>query len=282
MYSKLKIDRDRPIGVFDSGLGGLTVFSEMRKALPNENLIYFGDTARVPYGTKSPQIVERYTFEIVNFLRLCDVKMIVIACNTSTAIAFKKLRHRLKIPVVGVIEPACLVAAAETSNRKIGVIGTRITVQSGAYRECLESIDPKLRVYQKACPLFVPMVEEGFTGGEIITLAAREYLRDFRDRDIDTLILGCTHYPMIRGVVSDEICSIMGRKVNIIDSAKQTSLYVKSRLEDAGLLTGSKKPGKELFYLTDASCNFVNIGERFLRRPIKKIKVVKVWEIMLQ
>jgi len=282
MYSKLKIDRDRPIGVFDSGLGGLTVFSEMRKALPNENLIYFGDTARVPYGTKSPQIVERYTFEIVNFLRLCDVKMIVIACNTSTAIAYKKLRHKLKIPVVGVIEPACMVAAEETKNKKIGVIGTRITVQSGAYQESLRAIDPKLQVYQKACPLFVPIVEEGFTSGEIISLTAREYLREFREKNIDTLILGCTHYPMIREVISDEIAGVMGKKVNIIDSAKQTSLFVKSSLEESDLLSKAKRPGREKFYLTDASCNFVAIGERFLKRPIKKIKVIKVWEIMLQ
>ncbi len=273
-----KTERKRPIGIFDSGLGGLTVFSEIRNALPNENLIYFGDTARVPYGTKSPAIVERYTMEIVNFLMSCDVKMIVIACNTSTAIAYKKVRQKIRIPVVGVIEPACIVASSITSGGRIGVIGTRITVQSGAYSEKLIEINPEAKVFQKACPLFVPLVEEGFISGDIIDLVAREYLREFDEADIDTLILGCTHYPMIRSVVADNIKST----VNIIDSAKQTALFVKTILNETDALNESKKNGNEKFFLTDASCNFVTIGEKFLKRPIKNVSVVKVWDILLQ
>lgn len=279
MKSRLLKENQKPIGIFDSGLGGLTVLSAIRKNLPQENIIYFGDTARVPYGTKSPAIVERYTMEIVNFLMSCDVKMIVIACNTSTAIAYKKVCHKIKIPVIGVIEPASMVAASITRNKRIGVIGTSITVQSGAYLEKIKQFDNKIEVFQKACPLFVPIVEEGrFIESEILKDIASEYLSDFDDKNIDTLILGCTHYPLIRNIIS----GVMGENVNIIDSAIQTSLYVKNVLEANELLNKNKKMGTEKFYLTDASCNFVATGERFLNRPIKNVKTVKVWDILLQ
>ncbi|MEZ7891607.1 MAG: glutamate racemase [Candidatus Wallbacteria bacterium] len=279
MKSRLLKENQKPIGIFDSGLGGLTVLSAIRKNLPQENIIYFGDTARVPYGTKSPAIVERYTMEIVNFLMSCDVKMIVIACNTSTAIAYKKVCHKIKIPVIGVIEPASMVAASITRNKRIGVIGTSITVQSGAYLEKIKQFDNKIEVFQKACPLFVPIVEEGrFIESEILKDIASEYLSDFDDKNIDTLILGCTHYPLIRNIIS----GVMGENVNIIDSAIQTSLYVKNVLEANELLNKNKKMGTEKFYLTDASCNFVTTGERFLNRPIKNVKTVKVWDILLQ
>lgn len=279
MKPRLLKENQKPIGIFDSGLGGLTVLSEVRKNLPEENIIYFGDTARVPYGTKSPAIVERYTMEIVNFLMSCDVKMIVIACNTSTAIAYKKVCHKIKIPVIGVIEPASMVAASITRNKRIGVIGTSITVQSGAYLEKIKQFDNKIEVFQKACPLFVPIVEEGrFMESAILKNIASEYLSDFDDKNIDTLILGCTHYPLIRNVIS----GVMGENVNIIDSAIQTSLYVKNVLEANELLNKSKKKGSEKFYLTDASCNFVSTGERFLNRTIKNVKTVKVWDILLQ
>ncbi|HBC74389.1 MAG: glutamate racemase [Candidatus Wallbacteria bacterium GWC2_49_35] len=268
----------RPIGVFDSGLGGLTVFSEIEKALPGENLIYFGDTARVPYGAKSPKIVERYTMEIVNFLEACGVKMIVIACNTSTAIAYKKVKRHIKIPVIGVIEPACDIASRLSATRRIGVIGTKITVQSGAYPERLKAIDPKIKAFQKDCPLFVPLVEEGMTGGEIVNLVAEKYLGEFDDKGIDTLILGCTHYPLISGVISE----VSGPGVTIINSAEQTACAVKDTLEKLGMLNRSKKDGKRRFYLTDASVNFIRIGEKFLRQKMKNIKVVKVWDILLQ
>lgn len=268
----------RPIGVFDSGLGGLTVFSEIRKALPGENLIYFGDTARVPYGAKSPKIVERYTMEIVNFLVACGVKMIVIACNTSTAIAYKKVKRLVKIPVIGVIEPACEVAGKLSASGRIGVIGTKITVQSGAYPERLAAVDPKIKAFQKDCPLFVPLVEEGMIEGEIVNLVARKYLAEFEGKGIDTLILGCTHYPLISQVISE----VSGPGVRIINSAEQTARAVKDTLERAGMLNPSKKEGRRRFYLTDASVNFVRIGEKFLRQKMDNIKVVKVWDILLQ
>ncbi|HOD42713.1 MAG TPA: glutamate racemase [Candidatus Wallbacteria bacterium] len=276
--NKDKASLARPIGVFDSGLGGLTVFSEIQKALPCENLIYFGDTARVPYGAKSPKIVERYTMEIVNFLEACDVKMIVIACNTSTAIAYKKVKKRIKIPVIGVIDPACAIASEMSETGRIGIIGTKITVQSGAYPERLKAVNPAIKAFQKDCPLFVPLVEEGFTEGEIIDLVAKKYLREFDDKDIDTLILGCTHYPLI----SDIIARVSGPGVKIINSAEQTAMAVKETLGARGLLNKSKKEGKRRFYLTDASVNFIRIGEKFLKRKMQNIKVVKVWDILLQ
>ena len=276
--ARCDISATRPIGVFDSGLGGLTVFSELKKALPCENLIYFGDTARVPYGAKSPQIVERYTMEIVNFLESCDVKMIVIACNTSTAIAYRKVKKRLKIPVVGVIEPACQVASKTSVSKRVGVIGTKITVQSGAYIEKLKEIDSGIKAFQKDCPLFVPLVEEGFIEGDIVNLVAEKYLLDFERHDIDTLILGCTHYPLIKDVIT----KVMGEKVNIINSARQTALHVKDVLSGLGLLNMSKKEGRRKFYLTDASVNFIRIGENFLNSKMDNIKVVKVWDILLQ
>ncbi len=266
-----------PIGVFDSGLGGLTVLSEIRKALPAENLIYFGDTARVPYGAKSPKIVERYTMEIVNFLESCGVKMVVIACNTSTATAYKKVKKHLKIPVIGVIGPACEVACALSETGRIGVIGTKITIQSGAYPEKLRSINPDIEVFQKDCPLFVPLVEEGMITGEVINLVAKQYLSEFSGRDIDALILGCTHYPLI----SDVIAKVSGPRVKIINSAMQTAEAVKKTLESFEMFNLSGRPGKCRYYLTDTSVNFIRIGEQFLKQKMENIKVVKVWDILL-
>lgn len=268
----------RPIGIFDSGLGGLTVFSEIKKALPAENLIYFGDTARVPYGAKSPRIVERYTMEIVNFLESCGVKMIVIACNTSTATAYKKVKRHVKVPVIGVIEPACALACEVSKTGRIGIIGTKITVQSGAYPEKLHALNPEIKAFQKECPLFVPLVEEGMTEGEVINLVAGQYLKEFEDKDIDALILGCTHYPLI----SEVIAEVSGPGVNIINSARQTAAAVKDTLSALGIINPSKKQGRSRYYLTDASVNFIRTGEQFLNEKMENIKVVKVWDILLQ
>lgn len=268
----------RPIGVFDSGLGGLTVLCEIKKALPAENLIYFGDTARVPYGAKSPKIVERYTMEIVNFLRSCGVKMIVIACNTSTAIAYKKVKKLVKMPVIGVIEPACALACQVSRSGRIGVIGTKITIQSGAYPEKLHALNPDIKAFQKECPLFVPLVEEGMIEGQIIDLVAGQYLKEFKGSDIDALILGCTHYPLI----SEAIAKASGPGVRIINSAVQTAAAVKNTLLSLGILNTSKKEGRRRYYLTDASVNFIRTGEQFLNEKMENIKVVKVWDILLQ
>ncbi len=268
----------RPIGVFDSGLGGLTVLCEIKKALPAENLIYFGDTARVPYGAKSPKIVERYTMEIVNFLRSCGVKMIVIACNTSTAIAYKKVKKLVKMPVIGVIEPACALACQVSRSGRIGVIGTKITIQSGAYPEKLHALNPDIKAFQKECPLFVPLVEEGMIEGQIIDLVAGQYLKEFKGSDIDALILGCTHYPLI----SEAIAKASGPGVRIINSAVQTAAAVKNTLSSLGILNTSKKQGRRRYYLTDASVNFIRTGEQFLNEKMENIKVVKVWDILLQ
>lgn len=274
----LQISNKSPIGIFDSGLGGLTVFNEIVKLLPKENIIYFGDTARVPYGAKSPKIVERYTIEIVNFLLSLGVKMIVIACNTSTAITYEKIKKRLKIPVVGVIEPACIAADKISKNKIVGVIGTKITVQSQAYIKTMEKINSNITIFQKACPLFVPLVEEGITSGQVIELIANEYLSYFNDKNIDTLILGCTHYPLI----SDVISKICGSNVKIISSAEQTAYQVKDKLLKLNLLNDSKKAkGSCKFYLTDASYNFIKIGEQFLGYKMQNIKIVKVLDILI-
>ena len=221
-----KINKNSPIGVFDSGVGGLTVFSEIKRILPNESIIYFGDTARVPYGPKSTPVIKRYSREIVNFLIENRVKMIVIACNTSTAVIEKELSKELPIPVIGVIEPACRLTASISLKGKIGIIGTKGTIKSKAYYTKLKSFNENFNIFQKACPLFVPLAEEGWIDGEVADSVTKTYLESLKNENIDTLILGCTHYPILRKTIE----KFLGKNINIIDSATQTALAVKARL----------------------------------------------------
>jgi glutamate racemase len=210
-------NHESAIGVFDSGIGGLTVLHEIIKALPRENTVYLGDTARSPYGTKSVDTVLRYSFENSEFLLEKDVKIVVVACNTSTAIALEPLQAELGLPVVGVIGPGVRRALASTRNKKIGVIGTEATIQSGAYTRALKAADPSVEVYSRACPLFVPLVEEGWTDNQVVEMTVKAYLESLKQSGIDALILGCTHYPLLK----KSICKFMGNGVRLVDSAEK-------------------------------------------------------------
>lgn len=251
--------RDRAIGIFDSGIGGLTVVRALTKLLPNESLVYLGDTGRYPYGTKSADVVRRYSFENTDFLVDKQVKMLVVACNTSTAVALDALQRRVSVPVVGVIEPGARAAAAATRNRKVGVIGTEATIRSGEYTRALRAVRPELEIYTRACPLFVPLAEEGWVDNEVAGRAARLYLTSLARSGIDTLILGCTHYPLLKAVIR----ATMGRGVRLVDSGVATAAAVETVLRAEGLLR-RRAGGEASFFVTDAPERFVKVGARFL------------------
>jgi glutamate racemase len=258
------LNRDSAIGVFDSGIGGLTVLHQIIEALPRENTVYLGDTARAPYGTKSMETVLRYSYENSDFLVEKGVKLVVVACNTSTAIALHQLKARLAVPVIGVIEPGVRRAIRRTKNKKIGVIGTEATIQSGAYTHALKAADPSVEVYSRACPLFVPLVEEGWTDNEVVEMTANVYLEGFKQSGIDTLILGCTHYPLLKRAIR----KLMGRNVRLIDSAEETAKEVASVLKRASIV---RKNGKvaHSFFVTDAPERFIKVGRRFLGEKVE-------------
>jgi glutamate racemase len=255
----------RPIGVFDSGVGGLTVFQALEAALPAERLVYLGDTARVPYGTKSPDTVVRYALEATRFLRRHDVKMLVVACNTASSVAMQAVAEEAGVPVAGVIEPGARRAAEITRSKKIGVIGTRATVFSGAYTRAIHDADPDCVVVSRPCPLFVPLAEEGWTENEVAHAIARTYLQPFLDDDVDTLVLGCTHYPILKKVIGEE----MGEGVRLVDSAESVAAEIRARLESEPALAShtDATPG-HLFYVTDVPGPFNDVAERFLGRPL--------------
>lgn len=261
-----------PIGVFDSGIGGLTVAKSLFEILPNENIIYLGDTARLPYGTKSKDTVTRYSIEITKFLLNKNVKMIVVACNTASSVALPYLRKISDVSVIGVIKPGCKAAVSKTNNFRIGVIGTLGTIQSYAYKTQIHKIDRDIEVFQKACSLFVQLAEDGWTENKIAALIAKEYLSEFKDLRIDTLILGCTHYPILKNTIS----KILGKKICLIDSGEETAKEVKRILLQEKLLNTRKKKGQHKFYVTDFQKKFKEISERFLGQPIHDVKKVKL------
>lgn len=246
---------NHPIGIFDSGLGGLTVVKEILKLLPNENLIYLGDTARVPYGTRSKESIIKFSFEDASFLLKKKVKCIVIACNTSSALAGKELKKKLKIPVFDVITPALIDARKIPKTGKIGVIGTRGTIGSGAYTV----------PFPKACPLFVPFIEEGEVTGSAIKLVAKEYLSDFKKKKIDTLIMGCTHYPIIRDIIEKEV----DNHVKMIDPGLSVARELKSYLEQNNMMNSQTKTGERSYFVTDYTDRFVKVAEMFLGHKIE-------------
>lgn len=260
----------RPIGIFDSGLGGLTVARAIRAALPRERIVYFGDTARIPYGNKSPQTIVRFSLQITRFLKRQRIKFLVVACNTASSWAIDVLRRKAGIPVLGVIEPGAHAAVEVTRNGRIGVIGTEGTVASGAYPRAIRSLRPAARVRQKPCPLFVPLVEEGRISGPVTDLVVREYLKPLlRDR-IDTLVLGCTHYPLLKRTLKRQA----GPSVRIIDSAEETARVLKWSLEQMGLL--SRGRGGERFFVSDLSRKFREHAQRFLGRSIPRVTKVDI------
>ncbi|MEO7457663.1 MAG: glutamate racemase [Gemmatimonadaceae bacterium] len=261
-------DRSAPIGVFDSGLGGLTVAHEIMRQLPNESLIYFGDTARVPYGPKSPETVRRYSREIAGFLLDEGVKAIVVACNTATAHALPMLESELDVPVLGVVGPGARAAVKGTRNGHIGVIGTEGTIRSGAYVRAIHAESPDAKVTAIACPLLVPLVEEGWTDHDATWSIAEEYLEPLLSADVDTLVLGCTHYPLLKSVIGE----IVGRTVRLIDSAEETAADTRRMLEEQGLASEPKTPSYR-FIASDDPQMFLRLGQRFLGDAIEGVEV---------
>ncbi|HEV8125786.1 MAG TPA: glutamate racemase [Gemmatimonadales bacterium] len=259
----------KPIGIFDSGIGGLTVARAIYHRLPNEPTIYFGDTARVPYGPKSPETVRRYSLEILEWLLGQGVKAVVIACNTSTAHALESLRQASPVPVIGVIEPGARAAVNAAPRGPIGVIGTAGTIHSNAYVRAIHAIDPAIPVEQQACPLFVPLVEEGWFEHPAAELIAEEYLRPVRDAGIEALVLGCTHYPLLKPLIR----RVMGLSVALIDSAEQTALTLQRTLAESGLTAPAGTPGHR-FVVSDDEPRFRQVGSRFIGERLAGAEVV--------
>lgn len=260
-----------PIGVFDSGLGGLTVVHELRRELPQESILYFGDLARLPYGTKSRAQIRRFSLENALFLFEKGVKALVIACNSSSSAAYELLRKRFSIPVIGVIEPAVGEALRRTRNGKIGVIGTAATIESGVYENELKRRSPRVEVFTQSCPLFVPLVEEGWLNGGVTERVIEKYLAPLARRKIDVLILGCTHYP----ILFQQIKLFFGPRVALVDSAGPTVRQLASLLEEKGLLCQRRKSPKFEIFTSDLPRNFYQVGERFLGEKLPRIKVVR-------
>ncbi len=258
------------IGIFDSGVGGLTVYKSIRKAFPNEDLIYFGDTARVPYGPKSPDTIIDYSVQNARFLLQLGVKILVVACNTSSAVAIPFLKKLTSIPIIGVIEPGSEVALSTTRNNKIGVIGTEGTIKSQAYSKAIKERVPEAEIFSAACPLFVPIVEEGWQDKPIAESIVRDYLSPLINSDIDTLVLGCTHYPLLKDVIQ----KVVGEKVSLVDSADAIALHLKDFLP----AQDKTKSGTDTFYVSDNEEKFATIAQNILEKPIDKLKRVSLFE----
>ena len=283
------MDRNLPIGIFDSGVGGLTVYRALHERLPYEHFVYLGDTARVPYGTKSLSTVERYAIENAKFLEAHGIKLLVVACNTASALALPAIRNAVSVPVVGVIGPGARAAVEVAAGKKIGVIATEATVQSTAYTNAIGKIDPAIEVIERACPLFVPLAEEGWAETDVARAVAEQYLNDLRKNDVGALVLGCTHYPILRNLIS----GVLGTDVPLIDSGEAAAREVQTLLQSSQLLS----PGEardmrhrqearqerrlcddlDHFYVTDAAERFAKVAERFLGTAPSVLEAVEVW-----
>jgi glutamate racemase len=276
------LDRNLPIGIFDSGVGGLTVYKALHERLPNERFVYLGDTARVPYGTKSLATVERYAVENSKFLEAHGIKLLVVACNTASALALPAIRSAIKVPVIGVIEPGSRAAVEAAQSANIGVIATEATIQSGAYARAITAMRPAGQVFEKACPLFVPLAEEGWANSDVARNVARDYLSEFTKTSLGALVLGCTHYPILRDIISDTV----GSEVTLIDSGAATARDVESLLESSALthenalgLYQERQLCDDLdhFYVTDAAERFAKVAERFLGSAPSILEAVEIW-----
>ena len=260
----------QPIGVFDSGIGGLTVVKALIEELPSESIVYFGDTARVPYGTKSKSTIVKFSLENVEFLLRFGVKCIVIACNTSSSWALPTLRKYFKVPIVGVIRPGALAAVRQTRTKRIGVIGTTATIKSDAYEGAIHRIDPTIKVFSQSCPLFVPLVEEGWLNGTISRQVAEKYLEPMLHHRIDTLIMGCTHYPLLASTIQQ----VLGSRVTLVDSAKQTAAEVRGVLMGTDALRHQLGHPRYRFFVTDEPAHFNRLGHRFLGQVLGSVERV--------
>ena len=263
-----------PIGVFDSGVGGLTVVREIVRQLPNENIVYFGDTARVPYGSKSPNTIIRFSEQIIRFLKTKEVKAIVIACNTASALALDAVRNEFDVPIMGVIVPGARAAVEATENCKVGVIATDATVRSGMYTKIIQEMNPKIDVIEKACPLFVPLVEDGLKKHQVTQLMIEHYLESMKQSEIDAMILGCTHYPLLRS----RIRAYMGENIQIVNPAYETALDLKRVLESENAVNDSGNLNKYEFYVSDAAEKFKQFANSILPYNVETITQINIEE----
>ena len=267
------MDKNAPIGGFDSGVGGLTVVREIMKQLPNERIVYFGDTARVPYGSKSKETVITYARQIVKFLKTKEVKAIVIACNTACALAFDIVKEESDIPVIGVVKPGAKAAAASTKNGKIGIIATEATIRSGIYEEFLSQRNPEVQVHGKACPLFVPLVEEGLLEDSVTVEIAGRYLQSLKEYNIDTLVLGCTHYPLIR----DTLQKVAGEGVTLVNPAFETAKSLKEMLEKNGIESDRTETVTDhKFFVSDGAEKFKVFANTILPCDVEQTKDINI------
>lgn len=264
----------KSIGLFDSGVGGLTVYRAIRHLLPEENIIYLGDTARIPYGTRSPATVRRYAYQDAAFLYKQNVKMLIIACNTISSVALDLLKESFPIPILGVIEPGAKKAVETTKTGRIGVIATEATVESSAYVKAIQAINPSLEVYAQACPLFVALAEEGWHNHAATKLIASEYLAPLQSMDIDTLVLGCTHYPILKDIIQ----SVVGKNVTLIDSGECVAQEVKDLIQYTDNTSLIPNTSSDAFYVTDSGKRFCRIAELFLGKPLQNLIAVDIWD----
>lgn len=268
--------KSAPVGVFDSGVGGLTVVREISRQLPNENIVYFGDTARVPYGSKSQNTIIRFSEQIIRFLKTRQVKAIVIACNTASALALDAVRDEFDVPVMGVVIPGARAAVEATDNRKVGIVGTDATVQSGMYTKIIHQMDPEVTVVEKACPLFVPLVEEGFKDHVVTREIIEYYLESMKDSDIDTMILGCTHYPLLRS----KIRAYLGDRIQIVNPAYETAMDLKKLLGEQGMENDgeTEEHSRYSFYVSDAADKFRMFANTVMPFDVPTTNVVNIEE----
>lgn len=261
-----------PIGVFDSGVGGLTVAREIMRQLPNEDLVYFGDTARVPYGSKSKKTVLKYSRQIVRFLRTKDVKAIVVACNTASALALDEIAAEIDIPVIGVVKPGARMAVETTKTGNVGIIGTESTIKSGIYNDYIRELNPEVTVVSKACPLFVPLVEEGLIEDRVTDDIVSRYLQEMKEYRVDALVLGCTHYPLIRNAIK----RFMGESVHLVNPAFETAKCLKELLTEQGILNTNRHKSEYEYYVSDGVDKFISFADSVLPCHVTDTKVVDI------
>jgi glutamate racemase len=266
------MEKEKPIGVFDSGIGGLTVVKRIVSYLPREDIVYFGDTARVPYGSKSNDTVIEYGLQDAKFLMHKNIKALVVACNTVSSVALNSLKNNFDIPIIGMIEPGAKMASLETINKRIGVIGTRSTISNQAYSKKIKIIDPTIHVFERACPLFVPLAEEGWINHKATYEIAGEYLKEFIKIGVDTLVLGCTHYP----ILSEVIQNIVGKDVKLIDSGIAAAESVKEELDRYNLNSNKSSQGNQSFYVSDIPMKFKELAELFLGKSISEVQKIEI------
>jgi glutamate racemase len=256
----------RPIGVFDSGLGGLSVVKALKRVLPYEEIVYLGDTARLPYGTKSAEVIQRFAVQDIEFLIARAVKLVIVACHSASSVALHELEQRYPLPIIGVIDPGARAAVEATRNNRIGVIGTNLTIASGSYERAIRCYRRDVEIVARSTPLFVPLVEEGWLNNDVACRVARAYLKPFKPEGIDTMLLGCTHYVLLKRVIG----RALGPRIRLVDSAEETARGARERLGRLGLLRGKSRPNHR-FYLSDLTPNFKEICSRFLGEPVSEV-----------